>query len=237
MILPFGYAFGAGMVTTVSPCGVAMLPAYISLYLGAEEEEFDRRSPLWRGGKAILLGLVVTAGFIILFTIVGTAVALGGRLLFRFIPWVAVLIGVGLLVLGLRLLAGGHVHFRFFSQMASRIGGSSNTGPGGFLLFGIAYGIACLSCTLPLFLVVVGSALALGGVGASLLQFVTYALGKGFVITLITLGTAFFKEGVRHWLRSVVPQVARASALLLVLAGGYILYYWFVVGDILNWTF
>ena len=30
-LLPFGYAFGAGMVTTVSPCGIAMLPAYVSL--------------------------------------------------------------------------------------------------------------------------------------------------------------------------------------------------------------
>jgi len=35
--LPFGYAFGAGMVTTVSPCGIAMLPAYVSLYLEAKE--------------------------------------------------------------------------------------------------------------------------------------------------------------------------------------------------------
>ena len=34
-LLPFGLAFTVGMVTAVSPCGVAMLPAYVSLYLGA----------------------------------------------------------------------------------------------------------------------------------------------------------------------------------------------------------
>ena len=42
--LPMGYAFGAGMVSTVNPCGFAMLPAYLSLYMGAEDSEFYQRS-------------------------------------------------------------------------------------------------------------------------------------------------------------------------------------------------
>ncbi|MGA7671260.1 MAG: hypothetical protein WBW04_12620, partial [Nitrolancea sp.] len=31
--LPLGYAFGAGMVAAVNPCGFALLPAYLGLYL------------------------------------------------------------------------------------------------------------------------------------------------------------------------------------------------------------
>ena len=54
-LLPFGYAFGAGMVATVSPCGIAMLPAYVSLYLGAQEEGFWAKSPLRRGGRALTM--------------------------------------------------------------------------------------------------------------------------------------------------------------------------------------
>jgi cytochrome c-type biogenesis protein len=42
-LLPVGFAFGAGMVAAVNPCGFAMLPAYLSLYLGAREEEFAKR--------------------------------------------------------------------------------------------------------------------------------------------------------------------------------------------------
>jgi hypothetical protein len=30
-VLPFGFAFGVGMVAAVNPCGFAMLPAYLSL--------------------------------------------------------------------------------------------------------------------------------------------------------------------------------------------------------------
>ncbi len=233
-LLPFGYAFGAGMVTTVSPCGIAMLPAYVSLYLGAQEEGFQQHSLLRRGARAILLSLVVTVGFVVLFVVIGAILSLGGEFIKRIIPWVAVFIGIGLIFLGIWLLAGGHLYFAIFSRLASRVQKTGGSGVVSFMVFGIAYGIAALSCTLPVFLVVVGSALALKGFTAGLLQFVSYALGMGFIITVVTLGTAFFKEAVHQWLRRLVPVVARWSGLLLILAGGYILYFWFVVGELLG---
>jgi hypothetical protein len=33
---PFGYAFVAGMVASVNPCGFVLLPAYIAYYLGGD---------------------------------------------------------------------------------------------------------------------------------------------------------------------------------------------------------
>ena len=36
-LIPLGYAFGAGMVSAVNPCGFAMLPAYLGLYLGSRD--------------------------------------------------------------------------------------------------------------------------------------------------------------------------------------------------------
>ncbi len=75
------------------------------------------------------------------------------------------------------------------------------------------------------------------GFASGLLQFVSFALGMGFIITLVAIGSALFKESVSRWLRRLVPVVARLSGLLLVFAGGYILYFWFVTGDILKWTF
>jgi cytochrome c biogenesis protein CcdA len=89
---------------------------------------------------------------------------------------------------------------------------------------------------LPIFLVVVASALALKGFASGLLQFVSYALGMGFVIAMVTIGSALFKEIVNRWLRRLVPVVNRLSGLLLVFAGSYVLYFWFEEGDILNWA-
>ena len=233
-LLPFGYAFGAGMVTTVSPCGIAMLPAYVSLYLGSEEEGFWAKSSLRRSARALAMSGIVTLGFVVFFGIMGAILSLGGQFLITFIPWMAVIIGVVLILLGIYLLAGGHLYTNLPARLAGRLGKNGDLGVKGFLIFGIAYGIAALSCTLPVFLVVVGSALATQDFTRSLLQFVSFALGMGFVIAIVTIGSVLFKETVNRWLRRLAPVVARFSGALLVFAGGYILYFWFVVGDILN---
>ena len=235
-LLPFGYAFGAGMVTTVSPCGIAMLPAYVSLYLGAKEEGFWARSSLRRVARALTMSGVVTLSFVVFFGIMGAALSLGGQFLIAYIPWAAVIIGVALVLLGIYLLVGGHFYTSLPARLAGRLGKKGDLGIQGFLIFGIAYGIAALSCTLPIFLVVVGSAVAMKGFIPGLLQFISYALGMGFVIAIVTIGSALFKESVNRWLRRLVPVVSRFSGLLLIFAGGYILYFWFKVGDILNWT-
>ena len=39
--LPVSYAFGTGMLAAVNPCGFALLPAYISFFLGDTGEGFD----------------------------------------------------------------------------------------------------------------------------------------------------------------------------------------------------
>ncbi len=235
--LPFGYAFGAGMVTTVSPCGVAMLPAYISLNLGDPSQEHEPPSSLKRGARAFLISLAVTLSFVALFAVVGSIVSAGGNFLVRIMPWIAVVIGAALILMGIWITVGGHVYTSLAARLADRLGRARGKGIKGFLVFGLAYGIAALSCTLPIFLIVVGSSIALKGFASGLLQFISYALGMGFVITLVTLGTTFFKEVVQRWLRKIAPLVARLSGLLLMFAGSYILYYWFTTGDILHWTY
>ncbi|MDP3880209.1 MAG: cytochrome c biogenesis protein CcdA [Dehalococcoidales bacterium] len=233
-LLPFGYAFGAGMVTTVSPCGIAMLPAYVSLYLGSKEQRFQAQSALRRSARALGMGLVVTLGFVAFFGAMGVLVSLGGQFLVRLIPWVAVIIGVALILLGIYLLVGGQFYTNLPARLASRLENSGNPGIRGFFIFGIAYGIAALSCTLPVFLAVVGSALAFHGLVSGLLQFASYALGMGFVITVITISSALFKETVNRRLQRLTPVISRLSSLLLIFAGGYILYFWFTTGGILG---
>ena len=49
-VLPFGYAFAAGMLAAVNPCGFALLPGYLGLYLG-ETEPTD--SPAGRLARAL----------------------------------------------------------------------------------------------------------------------------------------------------------------------------------------
>ena len=104
----------------------------------------------------------------------------------------------------------------------------------GFLLFGIAYGAASLSCTLPVFLAVIGGSLTVSGAGGGLLagtgQFLSFGFGMAAVLIALALALAFFKQGLLKWLRGAMPYVRLASAVLLVLAGAYIIYYWLSSG-------
>lgn len=228
-LLPFGFAFGAGFVAAVNPCGFAMLPAYLSLYLGSQEEGFEKRSTLGKALRALLVGGVVSLGFVLLFGLAGIVVAAGGNALLGAMPWVGAAIGVGLVVMGLWMLAGRTLYTGVFERLAARVGDPKDIGVRGFFLFGLAYGLASLSCTLPVFLAVIGSSLTAGSFVSGSGQFVSYGLGMTSVLLVLTLALALFKRSVVSRLRGIVPYVQVLSAALLVLAGAYIVFYWWPV--------
>jgi cytochrome c-type biogenesis protein len=133
-----------------------------------------------------------------------------------------------MVILGLWLLV---THRTLGVMAASRVTISPQRNLRNVFLFGIAYATGSLSCTLPIFLVVVGSSLASQGVLSSLVQFLGYGLGMGMILITVTVGAALFRGTVARWLRRAVPYVHRVSALFLTGAGAYLVYYWlFVAG-------
>lgn len=160
--LELGYGVGAGMVSAVNPCGFAMLPVYLTLYLGANESEYEQRSWLLRLIRAVGVSLVVTAGFSLLFLVVGTVILMGGNVVMAAIPWFAVLIGFLLFGLGIWLMLGKHLSFGFLLNLSTKIGDPRQMTIKGFFLFGLAFGLTSMSCTLPIFLAVVGSSINQG---------------------------------------------------------------------------
>jgi cytochrome c-type biogenesis protein len=224
--LPFGIAFGAGMVAAVNPCGFAMLPAYLSLYLGTEESGFAERSAMSRALRALAVGCVVSSGFVLLFVLAGAVISAGGTALIGVMHVLGVLVGEALVVLGVwMLLAGRAPYAAVLGRLATRLGDPRKVGVRGFFLFGLAYGAASLGCTLPAFLAVVGSGIA-AGVVAGAGRFLGYGLGMAAVLVALTVTLAFFKEGLVKWLRGALPYVQTASAVLLILAGAYVVFYW-----------
>lgn len=234
-LLPFGYAYGAGMVSAVNPCGFAMLPVYLTLYLGAEDKSFHKQSPLIRISKAAWVTFVVTAGFALLFGVVGIIVSAGGTFLISIMPWLAVVVGVALMLLGAWMLLGKSLSLHFISNYAAKIGDPREISVLGFFLFGVAFGATSLSCTLPIFLMVVGGSVTAGDFSTGIFHFVSYILGMGSVLFVLTLGIAVVKEGVVVGvLRKMLPYVQKVSSLLLVVVGGYIVYYWMSSGLLLQ---
>jgi cytochrome c-type biogenesis protein len=230
-LLPLGYAFGAGMVAAANPCGVLLLPSLVAYYL--TRDEFADLSGWQRAGKALLLGLMATLGFVALFATAGLAIGAGGRALAASFPVGGLLVGVVLAGLGAWLALSGR---EFGILAASRAMGHVRLGDDlrSLFVFGVGYAVASLACTLPIFLVVAGSALATSGVLAAAGQFVSYALGMGTVLSIVILGAAFFQGAVTRSMRRVVPYVHRLAAAFLLGAGLFIVNYWLTSGGLLG---
>ena len=227
------FALAAGMASAVNPCGFAMLPAYLGMYLGDESGETPQTNPVRHFGRAILVGLTVTAGFVVLFGVVGAIIGLGANFVSDLLQWLGLVIGIGLILVGAWMVGGGKLYTGVAARAASHMGNPAQVSMKGYFIFGISYGTASLSCTLPIFLAVVG--LSVAGVGASsmLSDFLLFALGMGLVIMALTLGMAFFKTAMVGALRKALPYIQPLGSALMVIAGTYIVFYWLTIGGLL----
>ena len=228
------FALAAGMASAVNPCGFAMLPAYLGMYLGDEAGgQAQEVQPVKHFGRAILVGLTVTAGFVLLFGLVGVVIGLGASFIGDLLQWLGLVIGIGLALVGAWMVGGGKLYTGVAARAASHMGNPAQVSMKGYFIFGISYGTASLSCTLPIFLAVVGISVAGRGAASVSGDFVLFALGMGLVIMALTLGMAFFKTAMVRALRKVLPYIQPLGSWLMVIAGTYIVFYWLTIGGLL----
>lgn len=216
---PLLFAFVAGTVASANPCGFAILPAFFLAYAGTPEQSgSDARR---RVAQALLAGAAMTVAFAVVFGAVGGGLAAGAGVLMPAMPWATIAVGAALLALGVAVLAGRHV-----ALPVPRLLAGTGGGYGGPFFFGLAYAIASLSCTAPVFLSVVGASIGGNTVLVRTGMFLAYAAGMGTVLTALALGAALARGGMHRAVKRFLPHVSRASGALLVLAGGYLIYYW-----------
>jgi cytochrome c biogenesis protein CcdA len=215
---PLALAFTAGMVATVNPCGFAMLPAYLSFFLGLEGADDDDRAGI---SRALAVGGVVTLGFVAVFTLIGAVISHLSIAVDDWFPQLTIVVGLGVLALGIALLAGWELRLRL--PHLER-GGRDQTLVSMFV-FGISYAVASLSCTLPVFLSVVAGTFSRSNTVSGIAMYVMFGLGMGLVLTVLTLALALARRGLVHRLRSTLPFISRISGALLVVAGLYFTWY------------
>ena len=215
---PLALAFGAGMLATVNPCGFAMLPAYLGYFLGTDAHDKDVQASI---GRSLGVGLSVSAGFLVVFSVVGLAIYHLSASFDRWTPWATMVIGAVLVVLGIAMLRG-------FEPVVSlpklERGGRERTGRSMFV-FGVSYAIASISCALPLFTGAVAGTFRRENLVSSLAVVVAYALGMTLVLLALTVTMGMARQSLVRWLRRALPYVTRVSGALLVVAGAYLAHY------------
>jgi cytochrome c biogenesis protein CcdA len=211
--------FAAGMAATVNPCGFALLPAYLAFYLGMTPDGSagDRLpAPI----RAVKVGAAMTGGFLVVFGAIGVVWSSISSTVAEHLPWVSVGMGVLLLVLGAAMIAG----FEPTVALPKMAVGKGDAQARSMFLFGMSYAVASLSCTIPLFVGVLGISFD-DSFASGLAGFAAYGLGMGALVTVLTLAVALARTGLVAALRRALPWITRISGVLVMAGGALVAYY------------
>ncbi|MEX0790218.1 MAG: cytochrome c biogenesis CcdA family protein [Actinomycetota bacterium] len=215
-----GFAFAAGMVAAFNPCGFALLPAYLALFLGTQGDP-AKRTKTATVGRALLVGAAVSAGFVVVFGLAGLVLSRASLGIVDYLPWFTVAIGSALVLLGVAMVGGYEPVLRLPRLKRT----PSGIGLGSMFAYGASYATVSLTCTLPVFLAAVAGTFTRASLVAGMSVYGAYAAGTTLVLLTLTLAVALAHSSMVDRMRRALPYVNRASGLLLGLAGAYVAYY------------
>ncbi len=227
---PFAFAFAAGAVAAFNPCGFALLPAYLSYFLGADGDSTARGGggdAAAAVGRALRVAGAVSVGFAAVFGVAGVAITEASITVQRFTPWISIVIGAALVPLGLALARGWQPNVALPRPARSRGAGRAGDGRGlgAMVWFGASFATVSLSCTIPAFLVAVASTFEQADAASGLAVFGAYTAGMAAVLGTLTVAVALAQGRLVTRMRRLLPYVQQAAGALLAVAGAYVAYY------------
>lgn len=219
------------MVATVNPCGFALLPAYLSYFLGIDGDGGTKEGTPQTNQvlRALAVSAAVTAGFLVVFGVLGFAWTSLSELIGTKLPYFTIIVGIALMILGIAMLRGFEPTVRLPKL---DLGGQSRELSSMFL-YGVSYAVASLSCTMPIFIGIVSTTLRYTSFAAGVGTFLAYGLGMGMTLSLLTISVALAKSGLVRAFRNLLPRMQQISGVLLIIAGAFVSYYAFVeIGEL-----
>ena len=234
----FTYSLLLGMLAAVNPCGFVLLPTYLVAYLSVS----DDTDVATRLRRSLVVGGSVSAGFLVVFLIVGAISRLFTNWIEINAKYASLVVGLALIVMGVRMLSGWRPRI-----WVPALGGESRrNGVVGMFAFGVVYAIASIGCTIGLLTTAILGSFTRDGLVSGVLSVVMYGFGMALFVTALTTTLAFAKTALVRGGRGVMSVVSYVSSGLVLITGIYLAWYWYVAiteqsdqGDILralgNW--
>ena len=231
-------SFGSGLLAAVNPCGFVLLPTYLMYFLGVTGRPGTQRASVHR---ALIVGSALSAGFMSVFLLVGAITRLFTDYINQNAKYVALLIGVGLFVMGVAMLAGWRLPY---TTPKLNVGQRDRTTASMFV-FGVAYAVASIGCTLGPFTATVLGTITTEGFAPGLLAIALYGIAMSLLVIALTVTLALAQGSLLNTLRNGMKHVERASAVVMMLSGLYLAWYWWndirdnydddLTGSVLGW--
>ncbi len=212
-------SFIRGLLASINPCGFVLLPTYLMYFLGVNASDPQaQRAPI---SRALVVGTMVSAGFFAVFFAVGAATQYWTYSLLNNAKYATLVIGLLFVVLGIAMLFGFKLPI---STPRVDIGERDQTVRTMFL-YGVAYAVASVGCTLPLFVGVLFQTGERDGYWAGIANVLMYAAGMALVVLSLTVALATANQGFVRWLRAKMQYVEMLSGAFVFLSGLYLIWY------------
>jgi cytochrome c-type biogenesis protein len=208
-------AFLAGLASFLSPCVLALVPAYIGYLSGrsvtAEGVVVENRWETFGHGVAFVLG------FSLVFIALGAAASLIGAVLYDLRIWLARIGGVVVVIFGLHTM--GAISIPFLDYDTRRhVRANPGLGYGPSVMMGVFFSAGWAPCVGPVLGVILTLALATGSLDQGIALLTAYSAGLAIPFLLAALGIGRAAE----WMRShagAVKVVSKVTGVVMVIVG------------------
>ena len=216
----FAYSFILGVLAAVNPCGFVLLPTYLIFFLGTREEADLTASERMR--RALVVSSGISIGFLAIFFVIGVI----SRLLTQWVElnakYASLAIGIVLVIGGARMLTGWTPKFA-----TPQIGGVQTKTFRATVIYGVAYAVASIGCTIGFLTTAVFGSIALHGFISGVFSILLYGLGMAMLDTALTVSLAFAKTGIVTIIKNRLHIIQRLGAIFVTLTGIYLVLYWY----------
>jgi cytochrome c-type biogenesis protein len=199
-------AFGAGLVSFVTPCVLPMVPVYFASLAGPDVLEGASASQR----RLFLHSLSFVLGFSLVFTLMGALVGLAGVVINPNSPVVQNMAGSLLIIFGLLMLASLKISWLNFEKRLSPSLGSSPGYLRSFLTGGI-FTLAWTPCVGPILGSILTLALSSDTAWQGAYLLLTFSMGLG--LPFLVVGAAFGA------IRPVLRAINRYSTAIYIIGG------------------
>ena len=193
-------SFFGGIVASISPCSLAMLPIVIG-YIGGYAEQ--------NVSKTIVQLLSFIFGSAIIFTIIGIICALTGRVFISLVGnYFLLVISAVLMIMGLNLIGWLEIPIpALINKIPQSKGNSIFLYP---MLLGATFALAGTPCSTPILAGIMSLASVSSNLILATLMLFLFSLGQGIILVVAGMFTSIIKQ---------FGKVAEFSELLLKISG------------------
>jgi len=215
-------AFGAGLLSFVSPCVLPLVPGYLSYVSGLSLDELrGAASPAVQASadarrRVLVASLAFILGFSLVFVALGATASAAGQFLIGRLPVLSRVAGAVVIVFGLHTM--GILRIEWLYQTRQMHTTRKPAGFFGALLVGAAFAFGWTPCLGPILAGILAVGASRETVGAAVRLLAVYSLGLGvpFLLTGLAINRFF---GTMARIRKHYHAIEMASGGLLVVIG------------------